>query len=123
MSSDTKLEKFIPLKNGLKQSQKFDELSSKLLIRLKTIPNVELSKLDNELIKFMCDNIEYLCKKKYNIDKQALLLHTLKRVVELSPEEENLVKTSIEFLINNKLIKKVSNIENITYIAKNFFLK
>jgi hypothetical protein len=120
---DKKLQTLVPLKHSLKQSFKFQDISSKLLCRLKDIPNVGECKLDVELIKFVCSNIEILCKKKYKIDKLELLLFTMKKLVDLTAEDEQHIKSVVEFLHTNKLIKLPSNLVVLGYGAKQFFLK
>lgn len=117
------LKQLVPLKNSLQQSSKFQQISDLILCRIKDIPNLSDHKTNNELIVFICNLIENLVKKKYNLNKLELLLFTLKRSVELSPDEEQIVKASVEFLHVNKLIKKISSVSQINQYLKKFFLK
>jgi hypothetical protein len=109
----------IPLKNSLKQSAKFQQISDIILERLKVVPDLETQKLSLELISFICNLIEYYAKHKYKINKEGLFLFTIKRVVSLSEEEEKLIKDGISYLHTNKLIKSVSKLSYISHYLKN----
>lgn len=114
----------IPIKNSLKQSVKFQQISDLILEKIKVIPNILDHKTNIELINLICNIIEYFCKKKYKIDKANLLLYTLKRVIPtLTSDEEEVIKNTIEYLHDNKLILSISTFKySMTYL-KNFFLK
>lgn len=100
----------VPLRNSLKQSVKFQQISDIILERLKVVPDIEAQKLSLELISFICNLIEYFAKHKYKINKESLLLFTLKRVVSLTDEEEKVIKDGILYLHSNKLIKGISKL-------------
>ncbi len=117
------LKQLVPLKNSLQQSSKFQQISDLILCRVKDIPNLQEHRLNNELIVLICNLIENLVKKKYNLNKLELLLFTLKRAVELSPDEEELVKSAVEFLHVNKLINKIATSAQLKQYVKKFFLK
>ena len=118
------LKQLIPLKNSLQQSSKFQEISDKILSRVKDIPNLSEHRTNNELIALVCNLIENLVKKKYNLNKLELLLFTFKRALpDLTIEEEQIIKSAVEFLHVNKLIKKISTTLQINQYIKNFFLK
>ena len=108
----------IPLKNSLKQSAKFQQISDLILERLKVVPDIETQKLSLELISFICNLIEYYAKHKYKINKEGLFLFTIKRVVGLSEEEEKLIKDGIAYLHTNKLIKSVSKLKYLLEYSK-----
>lgn len=114
----------IPIKNSLKQSVKFQQISDMILEKIKVIPNIIEHRTNIELINLICNIIEYFCKKKYKIDKCNLLIYTLKRVITtLTSDEEEIIKNTIEYLHANKLILSISTFKySITYL-KNFFLK
>ena len=117
------LKTLVPLKNSLQQSSKFQQISDLILCRVKDIPNLIEHKTNNELIVFVCNLIENLVKKKYNLNKLELLIYTLKRAVDINADEEQIVKSAVEFLHVNKLIKKISSLTQINQYIKNFFLK
>lgn len=113
----------VPLKNSLKQSVKFQSISDAIVERLKQVPDLEAQKLSLELISFICNLIEYYSKHKYKINKENLLLFTLKRVVSLSEEEERVIKDAITYLHTNKLIKSVSKLTYLLEYSKNALKK
>jgi hypothetical protein len=113
----------VPLKHSLKQSAKFQSISNAIVERLKEVPEIEQCKLSLELISFVCNLIEYYAKHKYKINKQSLLIFTLKRVVSLSEEEEKLIRDSIEYLHVNGLIKSVSKVSFAVQYLKNALKK
>ena len=115
------MEKFVPLKNSLKQANKFQVVSDKILLNLKAIPNIEDHKLSVELIEYVCNLIEFYIKKKYKIDKENLLIFTLKRVLALSDAEIEVIKQHVHYLIDNKLIKAVTSVQKGLEYAKTFF--
>lgn len=118
----SKLTGIIPLKNNLQQSVKFQQISDELYLSIKDIPEIEKLKCDAQLLEFLCTGIEHLCKKKYKLDKLALLKYTLKRVCELTPEDENLITSIVEYLLANKLIKKVTMLTQSTSFLKSFVI-
>ena len=118
------LNKMVPLKNTLKTTVKFQNISNQIVEKLKLIGDIDgNSKLSIELINFICNIIEYLCKKKYHINKENLLIFSLKRVVELSTEEEDLIKNTIKYLHDNSLIIKVSKLKFLLEYSKNLIKK
>lgn len=113
----------VPLKNSLKASVKFQAISDVIVERIKLIPDLEAQKLSLELISFICNMIEYHAKHKYKLNKENLLLFTLKRVVSLTEEEEKVVKDGINYLHTNKLIKSVSKFTYALEYGKNVLKK
>lgn len=112
----------VPLKNSLKQSVKFQQISDVIVEKLKLI-NIDGNKHSIELINFIANLIEYLVKHKYKINKENLLIFSLKRVVELSSEDEDIIRNTIQYLHDNKLILKVSKIKYILEYSKNLIKK
>lgn len=123
--SNDKLNKLVPLKNSLKQTYKFEEISNKLLQYIQQIPNLLQEKNNIELVNLMANVIEYLCKKKYKLNKENLLVFTLKKALQdnLTEEDEQNIKKHIEYLHSNNLIKSVSKLSFVKGLISNFFLK
>lgn len=117
------LNALIPLKHSLKQNVKFHTVSDKIIEHLKLIPDLETQKISIELINYICNLIEYLVKHKYKINKENLFIFTLKRVVELSDQDEEIIKATIKYLHENKLIKIVSKLSYILEYSKNVIKK
>jgi len=114
----------IPIKNTLKQSVRFQQISDLVLEGIKIIPNISEHKINLELIELICNIIETFCKKTYKLDKLNLFFYTLKRIdPSLTSDEEDKIKNDIEYLHNNGIIKAISNSQYSTAYIKNFFLK
>ena len=116
------LKKLIPLKHSLKQVSKFQKISDMILCYLNDIPEIDVHKTSNELILLIMNLIEHLVRKKLNIDKKLLLISTLSRALKepLTDEEKLTIESAIEFLHSNKLIKKITNLENIKFFLKEY---
>jgi len=124
MENDVVLNQLIPIKNDLKQSVKFQQISDRILKKIEVIPNLNEFKTSIELINLMCNIIEYLCKKKYKIDKANLLVFTLKRVIpNISEDDIENIKKTIQYLHDNNLIISISTLKYSLAYLKNFFLK
>jgi len=117
------LNNLIPLKNGLKQNVKFQSVSDMIEQHLKLIPEIETLKMSIELINYVCNLIEHLIKHKYKINKVNLLIYTLKRCVEINDEQEDIIKQTITYLHENKLIKKVSRLCQVFVYSKELLKK
>lgn len=125
MSKSEKLLKLVPLRNSLKQLSKFEQIANQIVDYIKQIPNLSNEKNNIELINLICNCVEYLCKKKYKINKENLLIYSLKKALndDLSPEDEVLIKKNIEYLHSSGLIKTVSKLALTSDFLKGFFLK
>jgi hypothetical protein len=123
MSKAEKLLKLVPLRNSLKQLSKFEQIANQIVEYIKQIPNLSNEKNNIELITLICNCVEFLCKKKYKINKENLLIYALKKALndELSPEDEVLVKKTIEYLHSNGLIKTVTKLALTSDFLKSFF--
>lgn len=114
----------VPLKHSLKTTVKFNQISDIIVDKLKLIGDIDgQSKLSIELINFITNLIEYMVKHKYKINKENLLIFSLKRVVSLSEEEEEIIKNTIKYLHDNKLIVKVSKLKYLLEYSKNIIKK
>ena len=121
---DDIVNKLIPLKHRLKQSNKFDTISKKIIAKLHEIPDVQDLKIHPELINLVCNLIEYYCKKKYSIDKLSLLIFVMKAIIpNLGDDDINNIKDIVTYLHSNKLIITISSLDYVKQYAKNFFLQ
>ena len=111
-------ESLVPLKNSLKQTVKFQQISDKILELLKVVPDIESLKHSNELIQYICNLIELYSKKKYKINKKNLLLFTMNRVLTLTEEDMNTIKSTVQYLHENKPIKKITYLSKILNLGK-----
>jgi hypothetical protein len=78
--------------------------------KIKLIPQYEKIRVEIELVKTVANIVEN-CVKKGNskkIDKKQLVIDALSQVFNYSQEEKNLVASLVDFLFNNKQIRKSS---------------
>ena len=83
------------------------DLSSKIMI---SIPKLETLRMDPELTKLVSNSVENSIKNKDSdkFDKDAIVLQIINKLFDLTPEESSQIENQIEFLKNNKQIKKTS---------------
>jgi hypothetical protein len=99
----------IPVKNHLLKNLKIDDIKSKIIERIKAFPNYQQYKNDVEFLLLIANMLEHLVIKKDKIDKKELLIEIYKQVfTNIKPEDISAIEQNIEFLWNNKKIKKVS---------------
>ena len=109
----------IPVKNSLKQQQKFQTISDTIITHIKQLPEPDFKNV--ELIQYICDLIEFLVRKRYKLDKECLMIFTMKRIFpDISDEDVSFIKQTVQYLIDNKLIKVVKTSEFIGMYAKKF---
>ena len=105
----TDLSQIVPVKNHLLKSVKMDDVIGQIRKRVEALPNYSQYKNDVEFLLLVCNMIEHLVVKKDKIDKKSLLLEIYKQVFTgITPAELANVEANIEFLWNNKKIKKQS---------------
>lgn len=103
------LDLVVPVKNHLLKNLKVDEIKREIIERIQKFPNYNAYKNDVEFLLLVCNMIEHLVFKKDKIDKKQLLTEIYKQVFNnLSVDEQKALEQNIEFLWNNKKIKKVS---------------
>ena len=117
------VDKLIPLKFLLKEQNKFLTISQKVMKKLDNIVNIDDLKHNPELINFICNLIEYYVKKKYNINKENMLIYICNKAFKsMSDEDTEKIKDIVKYLHNNKLIVKISNSQYLKEYLKKFFL-
>jgi hypothetical protein len=99
----------ITIKNGLFTDFRFNEVKLAIVKRLTELNMIHLKyKLDNEFLTLLTNMIEYLVAKKDKISKKALALEIMKDYFNATDEDLEIIGKNIEYLHNNKVIKKVS---------------
>jgi len=99
----------ITIKNGLFTDFRFNEVKNAIIKRLTDLNMIHLKyKLDNEFLTLLTNLIEYLVAKKDKIDKKSLALEIMKDYFAATDEDLEIIGKNIEYLHNNKVIKKVS---------------
>jgi exopolyphosphatase/pppGpp-phosphohydrolase len=97
-------------KNELAKRIKICKIVAKIIEELSKLPQEDLKDMKNnpELIKYVCNLVENLISKKYKPNKKEIVLDILKRVIPgFSTNDEKLISDIIEFLHQNKDIKKI----------------
>ena len=115
---------YLEFKFKLRELITNDDISKVILKKIKEIPNYETLKLDVELTLFLCNLCENIIADKglKKFDKKAFVINLIKDLFsELSEEEIALYDGQIEFLWNNKRIKRVSLFRIWSYYICNFF--
>lgn len=88
----------------------YEALYAKIVEQLKKIPNITGFKLSNEFTSLVCLTVEssvYDNKIKEKIDKKKLVVSILTALFSLTVPEQVLIGSQIEFILENKLIKRV----------------
>ena len=101
----------VPLKNNILVDFKKNDIKSSIINRLREL-NLDPNKykLDVEYLTLVCNLIEHLVHKKDKIDKKKLVIDIFTELFgeSLTQEEINAIENNIEFIHQNKNIKKVS---------------
>jgi hypothetical protein len=101
----------VPLKNNILVDFKRNEIKTLIINRLREL-NLDPAKykLDVEYLTLVCNLIEHLVHKKDKIEKKKLVVEIFNEILggNLSQEEINAIENNIEFIFQNKNIKKVS---------------
>jgi hypothetical protein len=120
----TDLSQIVPVKNHLLKNVKLDDVKSQIEKRIKELPNYQQYKNDVEFLLLVANMIEHLIVKKDKIDKKELLVLIYKTVFTgITPVEISNVEANIEFLWNNKKIKKQSYYKLFCAGVKEWFKK
>jgi hypothetical protein len=99
----------IELKNNLLVDYTYCDTKKKIVDRLVELKLNDIKyKNDNEFLNLVCNLIEHLIKKKDKISKKDLVLIIFQEMFNINEEEKVIISNNIEYLFNNKNIKKVS---------------
>jgi hypothetical protein len=104
------------LKNSLQSHSIYELLSQKIVDEIKKIPNVLGLKMNSEMTALVCTLVENCVQKDHKIDKKKLVTQVLSLVFTLTQPEVLQIRSQIEFLLDNKLIKKLQENYPINYI-------
>jgi hypothetical protein len=88
---------------------KEEMLKAKILTELKKLPNPAKFKLEASFTTLVCTIVEHAIKdnKIEKIDKKEVVLYCLSNYTGLNEAERVILGQQIEFLLNNKLVKKL----------------
>lgn len=103
------LTEIIPAKNHLFKSLRVNDIKEAVIKRIQSFPNYAQYKNDVEFLLLVCNMLEHLVNKGEKINKKEVLVEIYKQVfTSLSVDEQKAIEQNVEFLWNNKKIKKVS---------------
>lgn len=113
----------VSINNDLALDVKRNEIKSKIITRINELGiTIATYRLNNEFLLLVCNLVEHLVnKKKYKIDKKILVVEIFTQLFNLNAIEKTTVESNIEFLWNNKNIKKVSAFKLFCVGVKEYF--
>ena len=103
---------YVQPKNALSRSIDKNNIVVKIVSRLQSLPNFRDYKDELENLLYVCVLIEHLVKPSKNnrdkIDKKNLVLEVYEKAYGVSNINKDILSKNIDFLHENKRIKKVS---------------
>lgn len=113
----------VSLNHELAYDSKRNAIKSKILERIGELKLVvESYRGNSEFILLISNLAEFLCKKKYGIDKKELVIEILNELFNLNTAERNTIQKNIQFLWNNGSIKNVSAFRLFCCSVKEYFI-
>lgn len=114
----------VSINNDLALDVKRNAIKVKILERINELGISTASyRMNNEFLLLVCNLVEHMVnKKKFKIDKKALVIDVLNAIFSLNPAEKTTAENNIEFLWNNKNIKKVSQFYLFCCGVKEYFM-
>jgi hypothetical protein len=112
----------LSLKNSLKVHNLFHDLLNKVSDIVLKLPNYRELKDDPEIVLLICNLVEnFMTKNVSKIDKKDLVICIYENVFgELSNDEKTALEIHIQFLYNNKTIKRQKFYKIIGYIVYDY---
>lgn len=98
----------IPVKNHLFKDLKVNEIKNQVIERVNKFPDLQKYKSDVEFLLLVCNMLEHLVVKNDKINKKQLLIEIFNQLFPMNENEVKALDQNIEFLWNNKKIKKQS---------------
>ena len=116
--------KIITLDGELLKESKSIELKKTIIDRINEMNLLNAKYKNNQdFLILICNLIEYLVKKQFDITKKELAIDIATEIFNLSEEEQNLVRNNIDIIHLKKLIKPVSYYKLFKCSMKEFFFK
>jgi hypothetical protein len=130
-SSDTSYDNIFPDLSGaiIPKHSLFDDIKKNKCIQIiineiSKIPEITKYKTDLELIKFCVNLTENLfTDKKSGKMKKEIVMAVFQKLFSLNPIEQKLISDAIEFLSNNRKIKKLSTYKRYVIPIGSWILK
>ena len=105
---------YINTKHTLQVAKHKTDLCMAIVAKVQEIEKYGALKFDNELLIFVCNCIENALDVK--MDKKTLALQIYEELFEISPDDKAILSSSIDFLCNNKLVKKMPTVKKVASI-------
>jgi len=103
---------YVVPKNGLSRCIDKNNIISKIVSRLQSMPNFTEYKNDLETLLFVCLLVEHMVKPskkgKDKIDKKLVVIECFEKAFGITNINKDTLSKNIDFLHENKKIKKVS---------------
>lgn len=108
---------YVVPKNGLDRTIKKNEIINKIVKRVQEFPEFRNYKDDMETLLFICILVEHLVINKKNvkdkIDKRELVADVYEKCFGVNSVNKDVLIKNVQFLYDNKRIKKVSIVQYI----------
>ena len=99
----------IKLSNTLEKFVKENDLVSKLLAKFQNMNNIYTLKFDVEILSYISNVIENELHEHDAVEKKAVIMRIMKLIfTTITAPEELIIVGQINYLVNNKRIKKIS---------------
>jgi hypothetical protein len=112
---------FVPLKNNLASHSIFHKVVNEIVEKIKILlPEIHRLKMDCELTKLIANAVTNMLspQQEKSFDKTEIIVAIfVKLFPDLKDTELDQVRSQIEFLENNKQVKRISSLK---YIKKHF---
>ena len=114
----------VKTQNTLRTDEKKTKIKNLIVSRAKEFELISQYKLNNEFLTLICNLVENNVKKKYKIDKKALVLEIYSILYpNITTEEQIQLVSNIAFIFDNNLISKIPLSKQIIEFVKNWFKK
>jgi len=114
----------LKLKNSTKQYFKKAKMKEHIINEVQQLPDFNKDlKFDNEIIEAVLQIINNKFYKKTNEEKKEYAINILKDLFHLSQDEIIIIEKIINYMYENKIIKKPSKIYKYSNAVLNFVLK
>lgn len=114
----------LKLKNSTKHYFKKAKIKEAIISEVQTLPDFNKDlKFDNEIIESVLQIIDDKFYKKTREERKLYAIDILKDLFSLSPDEINIITKTIDYMHENKIIKKPSRILKVVGFVFSFFLK
>lgn len=101
----------VPLKNNILLDVKVNDIKASIIKRIQELHLDDVKyKLDAEFLTLVCNLVEHLVIKKDGIPKKSLVMDIFRDLFSIQLTDDNIatIERNIDFIHNNKAIKKVS---------------